>query len=369
MFEKFSAHFYSTAASGDYRLAHINVEDILTSSHWVIQKIEMATLVTINVIDATKINPQLLLDFDKQAREASESLTNQFGQIANVYILAGGEAPTFINDAQSAEPPLIIEEYFGQQIYSIFWHVDISSGKIFVPKGQPKKLFNIREMIQSACKDAEQSEFENIEIANRAALNRTPKHRHAIFSYAIIFINAVILLLMYLDGYNAENLAVPIRFGAIRADLIVYNNEWHRLFTAMFLHFGVTHLFANTFGILVFGLRLERWLGRRIFFIIYIFSGLLGSLFSLANLYFFHPYVISAGASGAVYGLIGAIFAYTRITKRSIEGINWYIMLIYIGIGMTMGFATPNIDNFAHLGGLLGGIIIGSIVALRKNKV
>lgn len=364
MFAQFSERLYSRAVDNEYRLMSANGEEISSATHWVAQKIEMATVVTIHVIDATRVDFGWLINYDKKNRAGAESFLRQVGQMANVYVLAGGVPPNFDG----------VEEYFGQPVYSIFWHANLETGEISVPKGQPKKTFGIREMVLAAyneskvatCVGAESSTFS--EITKRVdALRPKAKYRYPIISIFTILINVVILGLMYLDGYRAGDIFVPVRFGAIAPYLVIYNNEWHRLFAAMFLHFGIAHLFANSMGILIFGTRLERYLGRRMFCAVYVFSGLLGSAFSLVNLYFFHPYTVSAGASGAVYGIVGAIFAYTRITKRSIEFINWYIMLIFIGIGMVMGFATPGIDNLAHIGGLLGGVLLGGIYAMRKK--
>jgi rhomboid protease GluP len=357
MFAQFSARLYENAAREDYKLATTNGAEFSEATHWAAEKTEMATIVLLNVMDAAKIDFEKIKSYDKKIRE------NAVGQqITSVYILAGGEVPVFEE----------IEEYFGQRVYSIFWHVNLQTGEIFVPKGQPKKFFNLREMILSSYNEmhADENSGETFTAVSTRAHELRPKakYRHPIICYAIILFNAAILGLMYLDGYLADNILVAVRFGAIRSDLILQNNEWHRLFAAMFLHFGFAHLFANTFGILIFGTRLERYLGRRMFCAVYIFSGLVGSVFSLVNLSLFHPHVVSAGASGAVYGVIGAIFAYTRITKRSIEFINWYLMLIYITMGIGMGFATPGIDNFAHLGGLLCGVLIGGVYARKIKK-
>jgi rhomboid protease GluP len=186
----------------------------------------------------------------------------------------------------------------------------------------------------------------------------------------LILVNALILGLMHMDGYAAGNISVPVRFGAQAVDFVLYDGEWYRLFTSMFVHFGFGHFFANAVGILIFGTRLERYLGRRMFLATYFISGLLGSVFSLAHSYFTNPNVVSAGASGAVYGIVGAVFIYTRITKRPLESLDWYVMLLYIGIGFVVGFSMPGIGNFAHLGGLIGGMIIGwAYTAFSKKGV
>jgi membrane associated rhomboid family serine protease len=352
MFAQFSARLYENAANNEYRLVDSSSEKISGAQIWIAEKYEMATYVSLNVIDFSNCDFDFLLENDKKILASAE------GNFVQIYILAGGTAPNFDG----------VEEYFGQKIYSIFWHVNLETGEISVPKGQPKKIFNIREMVTAALNENEYAQPENFsEITTRAAaLRPKPKYKYPVFSYAIILFNLAILGLMYLDGYNAQDISVPLRFGAIRADLVL-NGEFHRLFAAMFIHFGFGHFFANSFGILIFGTRVEQYLGRKFFLVTYFFSGLIGSIFSLINLHLFHEGIISAGASGAVYGIIGAIFAYTRITKRSIEFINWYLMLIYIGIGIAMGSA-PNIDNLAHIGGLLGGIITGTVYSFALKK-
>jgi len=136
----------------------------------------------------------------------------------------------------------------------------------------------------------------------------------------------------------------------------------------MFIHFGIGHFFANVMGLIVFGTRVERYFGRVAFLVIYVLAGLLGSL---ASLFFTQGY--AAGASGAIYGIIGAIFAYTRITGRDIEHMNWYTLFFFIGIGLAVGFLTPGIDDFGHLGGLVGGLLIGAImvktVKVKEERV
>jgi membrane associated rhomboid family serine protease len=132
----------------------------------------------------------------------------------------------------------------------------------------------------------------------------------------------------------------------------------------MFVHFGALHLLMNLTGLMIFGIRVERYLGRVKFLAIYIFSGLAASLFSLL---FTRGY--AAGASGAVYGLTGAILAYTLVSKRPMDALTSYTMLIFAGIGLAMGFASPGIDNFGHIGGWLAGLLAGLIFTKRNIKV
>jgi rhomboid protease GluP len=128
----------------------------------------------------------------------------------------------------------------------------------------------------------------------------------------------------------------------------------------MFVHFGLRHFLMNTVGLLIFGIRVERYLGPVYFALIYFMSGLCGAV---ASLFFTQGY--SAGASGAIYGLVGAAFAFTRVSKQSMDQITNYIMVIYILIGVAMGFATPHIDNAGHIGGLAAGVVLGALATMR----
>ncbi|MCL1862492.1 MAG: rhomboid family intramembrane serine protease, partial [Defluviitaleaceae bacterium] len=269
MFSQFSTRLYEKIIDADYQLLSINGTDISDTTHWVAHKVEMSTPITLHVVSAEIISFPSLVLYDNETKQSMEVGTN-------IYILVGRNVPEFVG----------AEEYFGQSVYSIYWHVNLDTGEITVPQGQPKKLFNLHTILESTLHDNK-----SFSMAPRPHA----KHRYPILAYGLIFVNLVILLLMYLDGYRLGDITVPIRFGAVIADFVVRGGEWWRLVAAMFIHFGFGHFFANSFGILVFGTRLERYLGRRLFFIAYIFSGLAGSAVSLVNLHFFQPFAVSAG--------------------------------------------------------------------------
>ena len=345
----FSKNLYKILAHQEFNLAAIHTENISESSHWVVQKREMTTLVCVNVIDNQKALWENVLSISKMAE--ARALGLNIGSVSNVYILAGGEMPSFKGAS----------EFFGQPIYSIFWHVNLQNGEVNAPYGQPKKFINLREIISEAITNESgdlPATFSEIK-KQQSSLAPYARYKHAYLTYSIILINAVVLLAMYAQGFPYD-IYVPMRFGAIFPPLIFYEGEWYRLFTAMFIHFGFYHFAANALGLLIFGTRVERYFGRAWFMAIYIGAGLMGSVASL-----FLSRAYSAGASGAIYGLVGFIFLYTKLSKRTIEFINWYVMFIYIGIGIGMGFTQTGIDNFAHLGGLISGAILGVGYYLR----
>lgn len=344
MFTQFSAHLYQLAAAEEYRM--INQGEMTTetiSPHWIMRKHEMATVIDLHVVDSSKINWTKIIETSHLNNENAKTIMDQCKQVASIYVLFGGEIP----DWQNAEA------YFGQKIYSVFWHVDAEGGKISAPKGQPKKLFGLNTLVEKAFVAID----ETVDISGfgKHIKPLQPQNKYPIITGALIAINLTVLVFMVLSGFP-NDFWVPRTFGAIYPPWVFEYGQWWRLFTAMFVHFGWAHLGANTFGLIVFGSRVEKYLGRIAFCLIYLLAGLLGSVFSI-----FISTAYSAGASGAIYGLIGALFIFTRLTKRSIEFINWYLMFTYIGIGIAMGFATPGIDNAGHVGGLIGGVIIGWI--------
>lgn len=155
---------------------------------------------------------------------------------------------------------------------------------------------------------------------------------------------------------------VLVRFGSNFGPLTL-TGEWWRVFTAMFLHFGLAHIVFNMLALYVNGLLVERLFGSVAFLLLYIVSGLSGSIASL----FWHPNINSAGASGAIFGVIGALLAFmvnpkTRL-PASVVTAQRNSTLVFIAYNLANGAAHAGIDNAAHLGGLGAGFILGWLLA------
>jgi membrane associated rhomboid family serine protease len=139
--------------------------------------------------------------------------------------------------------------------------------------------------------------------------------------------------------------------------VLVAQGEWYRLVTAMFLHIGLFHLLLNCFAIYVFGGLVEQALGSARFLAIYLATGFAGSAASFA---FGDPARAAVGASGAVFGLLGAWLVF-NLRRRSLmlgrANVQWALMLI--GINLVFGLIIPRIDWLAHAGGLVAGVAAG----------
>lgn len=176
----------------------------------------------------------------------------------------------------------------------------------------------------------------------------------------LIFLNLTIFIIMVLTGVSlfspgVENLLL---WGANFRPFTL-NNEWWRLLTSTFIHIGLFHIAFNMWCLWSLGKMAERMFGTWTFLILYIFSGLSASMVSL----WWHPDVVSAGASGAIFGVAGGLIMFWYRGKlrvpRALVKENLRSLLLFVGYNLFYGFTESGIDNAAHLGGLSVGLIMG----------
>lgn len=142
--------------------------------------------------------------------------------------------------------------------------------------------------------------------------------------------------------------------------------QYWRLFTPMFLHAGAMHLFANSYSLLIFGQIAERKFGTGRFVLIYLIAGLMGNIASFV----FSP-VASLGASGAVLGLGGALILVWRRQSRGSWKYSgrYFSLVIVVAINVLYGFANQGIDNYAHIGGVIGGYLTACAAGFRGDGI
>jgi rhomboid protease GluP len=168
---------------------------------------------------------------------------------------------------------------------------------------------------------------------------------------------AIFVGILVSGGWNDPR--VLLRFGALPP--VLRKAQWWRLITAMFVHIGPLHLLFNMYALTIFGPSIENRYGKLRFLALYLVAGFLGSAFSLA----FTSGGIRAGASGGVFGILGAWIAFF-VRHRSARGAREQLRSLFflVGINLFIGVSIRGIDNFAHLGGLAGGFIVG--IALEQ---
>ncbi|MCL2363257.1 MAG: rhomboid family intramembrane serine protease [Defluviitaleaceae bacterium] len=407
LYSRFASFLFRSGQQNGYQLMGADASSPSEATYFHMQKIEgISTFIYVTVVDTARADWQAQLQKNEQTRQQAVNLLKQMQSVALVYLLV---EPTVQIDAASV-PASVMERYEGQSVYSVFWRMALDTGQHTTLPEQPSDLFGLRGIIKEAYQQAAAPEpettFDAVTTAesmlskakpsNTVPMRRTlppsqrqkskhglrtrmryvqisnyPRYTHAVICYGLLAINLAIFLAMTLSDAGSTGY-FALRYLGIFPPVVIEGGEWWRLVTAMFMHFDVFHLLANSFGIIVFGTRIERYFGRTVFVFIYFGTGLMASLVSLANLRFFDSFAVSGGASGAVYGLVGMVFVVSRVTDRYIETLHWRVMLIFVVIGIIMGFSMTGIDNAGHIGGMIGGVIAGFLTLLymmRKQKL
>lgn len=181
----------------------------------------------------------------------------------------------------------------------------------------------------------------------------------------LIVINMAIWVLMSLRG-DTRSAEYMLQHGAMYPDLVL-NGEWYRLFSAMFLHFGAEHLLSNMFMLYFLGDMLLRAVSQWKYAVIYLLSGIGGSILSLAIMLLTGDYRVSAGASGAIYGIIGALLWVVLCNGGRFESISIPRMLLAVVLYISYGFTVEGVDAWAHLGGAIAGFVL-CVVLYRKRR-
>lgn len=189
------------------------------------------------------------------------------------------------------------------------------------------------------------------------------KPKKPIITVSLIIINVIVFILMYIFGKGSQDAFTLIKFGAFQKDLIL-GGEYYRLITSAFLHIGIFHLLFNCYALYVIGRQLESFLGKIKFLIIYLVSALCGSLMSMI-----FPISISAGASGAIFGLLGSLLYFGYNYRVYLGTVLKSQIIPLILINLIFGFMVSGINNAAHIGGLIGGILITMSLGIKyKSK-
>lgn len=176
-----------------------------------------------------------------------------------------------------------------------------------------------------------------------------------------ILLNILIFLIVDFTG-GSENTVHMIECGAAYPPLILEKGETYRLFTCMFLHFGIYHIANNMLILFVLGQRLEPVIGKVKFILVYLLGGLGGNIFSLFMERKSNEYAVSAGASGAIFAVMGAMIYVVIRNRGKIQDISVRQMLIMAGFSLYFGFTSTGVDNAAHVGGLVCGVVLAGLL-------
>lgn len=232
-----------------------------------------------------------------------------------------------------------------------FWILDRIAKKVIIYENQPEDFFSMKD------------EMEKI-------LNHPPAKREKLWdkipfiTLTLVLINVVIYVLSVIG-----NTREIIYQGALYWGYLFYDFEFYRLLTSMFLHSGITHLMNNVIILILAGNQLEATIGKWRYIVIYFVSGvgagLVSAIFHMLN----NQPTLSVGASGAIYGVIGAMAGIMYKNRKKFGsrlGVQFFVLIAFIFYD---GFFRTNIDVAAHAGGLIFGIVLSLILYKKRTNI
>jgi len=225
---------------------------------------------------------------------------------------------------------------------------------------------NCRQSSYTAYTDAQGRPVFATDVPQQTQVQRLPGTP---ITKMLLAANIAVFLLMVVNGVSAiaptgEQL---FHWGGDFGPAVLLEGEYWRMFTAIFLHAGIVHLAVNMWSLWQLGGLCERLMGRNAYLALYILSGLAGNILSIAV----NPSVLGVGASGAIFGIAGALVAILKFVRLNAppERVKsmWNNLVVVIGVNLFIGWNSVRIDNMAHVGGLVCGLVIAFFLSKNMN--
>ena len=204
---------------------------------------------------------------------------------------------------------------------------------------------------------------DDINVSNERKNKKMEKifsSKKPIITYIII---AICIIMFILSGMGNDT-DMLVLYGANVGDYIRNGQVW-RLISHMFLHIGIMHIFFNMYSLYYVGTRVEDFYGKWKYLLIYFISGISGGLLSIAM---HEGNALSVGASGAIFGLFGALLCFGYNYRGYIGSMIKSQILPIVVYNLLLGFFIPGVDMWGHVGGLLGGIVVSNMLGTIENK-
>lgn len=195
-------------------------------------------------------------------------------------------------------------------------------------------------------------------------MHQTEKKKPVV-TISLVIINIMVFLVMEMIG-DTEDTAFMMKMGAAWPLYILDGQCW-RLFTSTFMHFGFEHIMNNMLILACAGPILEKAMGHIKYLILYIIAGVGGSALSYLQMLYSDKYAVAAGASGAIFGIIGALLWIVIRHKGRYETLTGKGLLFMIVISLYYGISSGEVDNWGHIGGLVMGFLM-SVIFYRKPR-
>ncbi|HWT26602.1 MAG TPA: rhomboid family intramembrane serine protease [Mobilitalea sp.] len=268
--------------------------------------------------------------------------------------------------------------------HDIHWIIDISVNKLFLYENQSAIFLDLKDKLEKMLEEEQNEQgLGNVENYGEKTYNRQTYNGQAKGAFqgnsirvsqwyapvntTIIAINILVhIVVHYTELFGgAEKL---ISEGALSWQDVVQNGEYYRILTSMFLHANIGHIFNNMLVLLFVGANLERAVGKVRYIIIYFGAGIIAGISSISYNMWKGDEVWAIGASGAIFGVIGAMLYVIIINKGRLQNISGVQMILFAVLSLYGSFINVGVDNAAHIGGFVGGLLIAAIAYRRPKR-
>ncbi|MBE5975006.1 rhomboid family intramembrane serine protease [Lacrimispora xylanisolvens] len=193
------------------------------------------------------------------------------------------------------------------------------------------------------------------------------RRKKAFVNIGLIAVNVIYFLYLEMNG-STEDTQFMVSHGAMYAPLVIERGEYYRLITSTFMHFGINHIMNNMLILFILGDNLERALGHIKYLLFYLICGVGANVASMVINLSGYRNVVSAGASGAIFGVIGGLLYAVAVNRGQLEDLSTRQLVVVILCSLYFGFTSTGVDNAAHIAGLIIGIIMGVILYRRPRN-
>lgn len=235
------------------------------------------------------------------------------------------------------------------------WLIEKQKRRLIVYEDQPGDFYGLYDKVQDLLEQGKENPGETKKKMKKTGwtFGQVPLGVNTM----IVVFNVLVWLVMTCLG-DTNDAQFLIQHGAMQPAGVVLAHQWYRLFTSMFIHIGSLHLINNMVMLFFAGNILEKEIGKVRYLLIYLLSGLGGSLLSLWHMLRVGDMAVSAGASGAIFGVIGALLFLAVKNKGKIQDVTAKGLLFMVALCFYFGITATGVDNWCHLGGFITGFLV-----------
>lgn len=355
MFSNSSKQIYIDLIKQDFKPFKLNIEDNLTDDTLQISLIKNIdnTIYVVNLLNTFEYDPSYCIKISNYNNNSFVRFQDNVNVIyINVFLCK--------NHLQNKNFIDSLDKNKIHDFSNIYWSLSFENDtpNMYFNKEQPNKIIGIEKILTSTNKNRSITKDNSLKNITKKAFQDSPLiEKNSVFNFynLIIIINTIIFFYIFLNsGINTETL---LKNGAFYHHNIIQQKEYYRIFTCMFLHANFTHLFSNMATLYIFGRGLERTTSHSFFLLVYFISGIVANIIML----FIPSNSIMVGASGCIFGVLGATMILSYIFKKSICNISFHSILTIVLINLFFSVSDPQISFSVHFIGFIVGIILGFI--------